>query len=114
MSIEDAKNILQGEDDAATQYFRKNSEKKLKRKFLPIVQQATDQVGVTSSYKKLTDNLGMLSGLIDTESLDLDNYVTDKAMDGLFLMVAEEEKKIRENPVARTTDLLKKVFGNAL
>lgn len=112
MSIEDARQILQGEDDAATQYFRKNSGDALKQKFLPIVEDATDKVGVTSSYKKLSENLGVLSGFIDTDKLDLDEYVTNKAMDGLFLMVAAEEKKIRENPVERTTDLLKKVFSN--
>lgn len=113
MSIADARDILQGEDDAATQYFRKNSGEKLKEKFLPIVKQATSQVGVTSKYKKMTDKLGMLSSFIDTDSLDLDDYVTDKAMDGLFTMVAAEEKKIRENPIARTTDLLKKVFSSS-
>lgn len=111
MSIADARDILQGEDDAATRYFRNNSGKKLKEKFLPIVKQATNQAGVTSKYKKMTDKLGMLSSYIDTGNLDLDDYVTDKAMDGLFTMVAVEEKKIRENPVARTTDLLKKVFS---
>ena len=111
MSIADAKDILQGEDDAATRYFRENSGEKLKEKFLPIVKQATNQVGVTSSYKKLTDKMGMLSSFVDTDKLDLDEYVTNKAMDGLFTMVAVEEKKIRENPIERTTDLLKKVFS---
>jgi Protein of unknown function (DUF4197) len=113
MSIVDAKEILQGEDDAATQYFRENSGDKIKEKFLPIVKEATSQVGVTSSYKKMTDKLGFLSGYVDTSSLDLDDYVTNKAMDGLFTMVAAEEKKIRENPLERTTDLLKKVFSTA-
>ena len=112
MSISDARDILQGDDDAATQYFRRTSSDRLKEKFLPIVSDATNQVGVTSKYMKMVDKLGMFSGLIDTDDLDLDNYVTDKAMDGLFTMVALEEKKIRENPVARTTDLLKKVFGS--
>jgi hypothetical protein len=111
MSISDAKEILQGEDDAATQYFRLHSADKLKGKFLPIVKEATSQTGVTSSYKKLTDKLGMLSSFIDTDKLDLDEYVANKAMDGLFLVVAAEEKKIRENPIERTTDLLKKVFS---
>ena len=112
MSISDAKEILQGDDDAATQYFRSHSGEKLKGKFLPIVKDATNSVGVTSSYKKLTDKLGFLSSYMDTDKLDLDDYVTNKAMDGLFLMVAAEEKKIRENPVERTTELLKKVFGS--
>ncbi len=112
MSITDAKEILQGEDDAATQYFRKNSGDKLKEKFLPIVKEATSQTGVTSKYKNMTRNLGMLSNFIDTDSLDLDEYITNKAMDGLFTMVAAEEKKIRENPLERTSDLLKKVFSS--
>lgn len=112
MSISDARDILQGPDDAATQYFRRTSSDKLKEKFMPIVSNATDQVGVTAKYKKMTGKLGMLTDLINTDNLDLDNYVTDQAMDGLFTMVALEEKKIRENPVARTTDLLKKVFGS--
>jgi hypothetical protein len=112
MSISDAREILQGGDDAATQYFRKNSGEKLKAKFLPIVKVATNEVGITSKYKKMTDKLGVLSNYIDTDSLDVDEYVTDKAMDGLFLMVAAEEKKIRENPIERTTDLLRKVFSS--
>ena len=111
MSISDAKSILQGGDNAATEYFRQRSEEDLRARFTPIVKQATDQVGVTSKYKALTGNLGMMSGLVDTSGLDVDNYVTEKALDGLFQMIAIEEKKIRDNPVARTTDLLKKVFG---
>lgn len=110
MSIKDAQTILQGEDDAATQYFRKTSEDKLRERFQPVVKSSTDSVGVTASYKKLTENLGLMSKFIDTDKLDLDSYVTDKALDGLFTMIAVEEKKIRENPVARTTELLKKVF----
>ncbi len=113
MSIQDAKSILKGDDDAATQYFRENSGEKLKERFLPIVKQATSQTGLTSNYKKMVDKLGMFSSFIDTDSLDLDNYVADKAMDGLFTIVAEEEKKIRENPLERSTELLKKVFGSA-
>ena len=111
MSITDAKAILGGADDAATQYFRGHSSGVLKEKFLPIVKSATDQVGLTASYKSLVDKVGPVGGLVDTSSLDLDGYVTDKALDGLFLMVAREEKKIRDNPVERTTELLKKVFA---
>lgn len=111
MSISDAKSIVQGNDSAATEYFRQRSEGDLRARFAPIVKQATDQVDVTSKYKALTGNLGMMSGLVDTSGLDVDNYVTEKALDGLFKMIAVEEKKIRNNPVARTTDLLKKVFG---
>lgn len=111
MTIIDAKNILTGSDDAATRYFEKTSSVRLKQNFLPIVKSATDKVGLTSSYKNLIGKLGPLTGFMDTSSLDLDNYVANKALDGLFLIVAREEKKIRENPVERTTDLLKKVFS---
>jgi len=111
MSITDAKNILTGPDNAATEYFKKSGSSKLYDKFLPVVKTSTDNVGVTSRYKELVDKLGPVSGFMDTGSLDLDSYITNKALDGLFLMVASEEKKIRKNPAARTTELLKKVFG---
>ena len=81
-------------------------------RYLPIVEKSTDRVGVTSNYKEMVDKLGFASKFIDTESLDVDRYVTNKAIDGLFLMVAREEKLIRENPAARTTELLKKVFSS--
>ncbi len=112
MSIEDAYGILQGPDNAATEYLKKTSGGKLHQQFLPIVKQATNNVGVTENYKALIDNLGMMSKLIDVESLDLDKYVTDKAVNGLFNLVANEEKSIRADPAARTTDLLKKVFSS--
>lgn len=112
MSLEDARAILKGPDDAATQYFRKVSEDKLKARFLPVVQQATDQAGVTSAYKKLMQKAGPYASMLGQQATDVDGYVTGKAMDGLFKMIAAEEKAIRENPVQRTTDLLKKVFGS--
>ena len=111
MTVNDAKNILSGPDDAATQYFRRTGGETLKQKFLPIVKNATEDVHLTSTYKNLVGKLGPVSGLIDTSSLDLDSYVTDKALDGLFLIVAREEKKIRDNPVERTSEILKKVFA---
>lgn len=112
MSVTDAMNILNGSDDAATQYFRKASEASLVSKFKPIVTQATDSTGVTSYYKQLTGKVApLLGGLLNNSSLDLDQYVTDEAMDGLFQYIAKEEKSIRDNPAARTTDILKKVFG---
>ena len=110
MTINDAKAILSGPDDAATQYFRKTSETQLHEKFLPIVKNATEQAGVTASYKNLIKQAGPLAGFLGADAGDLDGYVTKKSLDGLFKMIAVEEKKIRENPVARTTDLLKKVF----
>ena len=112
MSIQDARGILNGPDDAATKYFRRTSGEKLVNRFLPIVGRATDRVGVTSNYKEMVDKLGFMSRFFDTESLDVDRYVTNRAIDGLFLMLAREEKLIRENPASRTTELLKKVFAN--
>lgn len=112
MSLADAKSILKGPDDAATQYFRKSSEAKLKERFLPIVKTATDQAGVTAAYKKLMQKAGPAAQFLSPGAADLDTYVDDKAVDGLFKMIAVEEKRIRQDPVARTTDLLKKVFGS--
>ena len=120
MSITDAKNILTGTNDAATQYFRKTTSTNLYAKFLPIVKAATDKCGVTAAYKTMMSKVGASSqvtgllgktGLVKPEDMDIDAYVTNKALDGLFTMVAAEEKQIRENPVARTTDVLKNVFG---
>jgi hypothetical protein len=113
MTVADAKAILTGPNDAATQYFRKTSETQLHEKFLPIVKEATARTGVTASYKNLLQQAGPLASFLSKDATDLDGYVTAKALDGLFKMVAVEEKKIRENPAARTTDLLKKVFGSA-
>ncbi len=120
MSTDDARTILVGTNNAATQYFRRTTETNLYAKFLPIVKRATDQTGATAAYKQLmakvegANSLGSFGrSLLGTESLDVDAYVTDKALDGLFKMVADEEKRIRENPAARTTALLQKVFGAA-
>jgi len=117
MNVEDAKKLLSGGNDSATQFFKGKGEKQIQEKMLPVIKEATAKTGVTSSYKKLLDQasgggnsfLGKLN--INTASLDVDSYVTQKASDGLFKMIAEEEKRIRENPQARTTELLKKVFG---
>lgn len=112
MSMADAKSILKGPDDAATQYFRKTSEAKLKERFRPIVQAATDQAGVTSAYKSLMRQAGPTAKLLGVQATDLDAYVEGKAVDGLFKMIAAEEQRIRQDPLARGTDLLKKVFGS--
>ncbi len=111
MTINDARKILSGPDNAATQYFRETGGDTLKDRFLPIVKDATENVELTAKYKNLVGKLGPVSGLVDTSTLDLDSYITDKALDGLFLIVAREEKKIRDNPLERTTGLLKKVFA---
>jgi len=111
MTIADAKEILNGPKDAATQYFSKATRETLLKQCQPIVKQATDQVGLTFAYKQLTDRAKVLSPFMKTKAMDLDGYVTDKALDGLFAMVALEEEKIRQDSEARTTDLLKQVFG---
>ncbi|MGR8948476.1 MAG: DUF4197 domain-containing protein [Gammaproteobacteria bacterium] len=111
MSIDDAKGILNGGDHAATDYLRRTSSDKLRDRFKPLVNEAIGQVGVTGKYQDLVNKADVLSGFVDTDKLDLGNYVTDKALDGVFFMVGEEERKIRENPAARTSELLKKVFA---
>ena len=112
MTLKDAVNILKGEPDAATQYFKRTSSSHLNNAIKPIVATATNSVGVTDSYKKMIGKAGFLSKYVDKDSLDIDQYITDKAIDGLFTKIAVEEKRIREDPVARTTDLLKDVFGS--
>lgn len=109
MTISDAVGILKGPDNAATEYFRLNSQTRLATSFRPIVANATSKVGVTLHYKKLVKQAERL-GLTGSKDLDLDNYVTNKALDGLYLMIAAEEKRIRQDPVARTTELLRRVF----
>ncbi len=111
MSVDDARTILDGPDDAATRYFRRVGEERLTARVRPIVTEATSRAGVTASYKQMVDRAGPAAGLVGGESLDLDGYVTGKALDGLFAVIAAEEKRIREDPAARGTDLLRKVFG---
>ena len=113
MTIDDAIGIIRGSDDAATQYFRAKTESSLSEQFLPLVTEATDQAGVTQAYKQLNSKAGGFLSAFggDEDDLDLDRYVTNKALDGLFVYIAAEEKQIRENPVARTTDLLKALFN---
>lgn len=110
MDFDDARGILTGGDNAATKYFRKTTSAEIAEKFLPIVKQATARVQLADKYNEYAGQAAKL-GLIDEKSADLDRYVTQKAIDGLFLMVAEQEKAIRKNPVATGSALLKKVFG---
>jgi hypothetical protein len=112
MTVQDAQGILNGPDDAATEYFRAHTQAELTEKMRPIVAEATAHAGVTSAYKSMTARAGGLTSLVSGDAVDLDGYVTEKTLDGLFLMVATEEKKIREDPAARSTELLKKVFGS--
>jgi RNA binding exosome subunit len=113
MTVEDAMGILNGGDTAATKFFEKKTRPKLFEAFKPSVAKSMDQVGTARTYKEMigTYETIPLASLVGTPSLDLDTYVTNKALDGLFIKVGEEEKKIRTNPAARTTDLLRKVFG---
>lgn len=109
MSFDDAKNILNGGETAATNYFREKTSRKLYGAFKPIVSTSMEQVGVTNHYKQLIQKYESIP-FVQKPSLDLDHHVTSKALEGLFYMVGKEEKKIRTDPAARITDLLKKVF----
>ncbi len=110
MSINDAKNILNGPDDAATQYFKKHTGDQLRSLFKPTIDKSLDQVGSTKYYNQLTDKIADVPVVGENININLPDYVTEQALDGLFTMLASEEKKIRENPTARTTELLKTVF----
>lgn len=110
MTIEDAWAILRGEEDAATQYLKRTTSGLLKEKFKPVIQNSLNKVNATKYYGDIVTRYNQIP-LVQKVNPDLDDYATDKAIEGLFLMIAKEEKNIRENPVARTTELLKKVFG---
>jgi hypothetical protein len=110
MTFEDAKKILGGGDTSATEYFKKKTHDKLYGAFKPVISSSMNEVGCTRSYKEMMGKYESVP-FMDKQSLDLDHYVTNKALDGLFYMVGEEEKKIRTDPAARVTDLLKTVFG---
>jgi hypothetical protein len=113
MTLQDAKGILQGGETAGTDYFRRSTEAQLRKRFLPIVQRATDNVGLAQQYERYAEKAAAL-GLVKKEQADLDRYVTQKALDGLFLTVAEEEKKIRKDPLAAGSSIVRKVFGALL
>ena len=110
MTFSDAKKILQGRDNEATLYFEDKTRGRLHELFKPIVHSAMSEVGVTRWYQELEAKVRSIP-FTESLNLDLDGYVTNKALDGLFFMVAEEERKIRQDPAARITDLLKEVFG---
>lgn len=111
MSFADARKILNGRDNEATLYFKEKTQDSLTQTFKPIVHTAMSEVGVTRSYQALDAKVRSIP-FADNLSFDLDKYVTSRALDGLFFMLAEEERKIRQNPSARVTDLLKEVFGS--
>lgn len=110
LTFSDVWNILTGQKDAATQYLKRTTTAQLSTAFQPIIQQSLDKVGATRYYTDLTTRYNMIP-LVKPVETDLNKYATGKAIDGLFVLVAQEEANIRENPVARTTALLKKVFG---
>ncbi|RMG05079.1 MAG: DUF4197 domain-containing protein [Nitrospirae bacterium] len=112
LTFDDAMKILKGGDTAATDYFREKTYDELFASFRPVVSESMNQVGVTNQYKSLLEKGKGLSPFLDTKEFDLDDYVTEESLDGLFRMMAKEEKAIRTNPAERVTDLLKKVFGS--
>lgn len=111
MTFEDAQKILNGDNTAATDYFKEKTTPQLTEAFKPVVAESMNQVGVTRSYKALTDRYTAMVPFAKMDSMDLDSYVTGKSLDGMFFKVGQEEAKIRTNPAARTTDILKKVFA---
>jgi hypothetical protein len=112
MSVADAKAILTGGDDSATQYFRTKTESTLATKFKPIVMQYTSKLGVTQSYNSLAGRAAQF-GLLDAKAANIDDYVTAQALDGLYTMIAKEELAIRQDPVGQASRLLRRVFGAA-
>ena len=110
MSVQDAKGILTGGDTAGTAYFRRTTRDQLHKRFLPIVAKATAKVQLAQKYDQYADR-ALAVGMLKKEDANLDEYVTQKALDGLYLMVAEEEKKIRKDPVGTGSSIIKKVFG---
>jgi uncharacterized protein DUF4197 len=110
MSLDDAKRILTGGDNSVTEFFKTRTEGPLAAKFLPIVKQATDRVGLAKKYDDIAGQ-GAKIGLIKGDAANIDQYVTDRALDGLYLMIGEEEHAIRQNPAAAGSAIISKVFG---
>jgi hypothetical protein len=112
MSVQDAKGILSGGDTAATDYFKRTTQSELTKRFLPVVKKATDRVGLAQQYNGLAGQASQF-GLVNQEQSTVESYVTAKALDGLYLMIAEQEKAFRQNPLSATSDIVKRVFGAA-
>jgi hypothetical protein len=110
MTISDGFSILRGEDNAATTYLKNKTSVQLKGKFNPIVKNAISQVKVTKYWNPIINTYNKIP-FIEKQNPNLEDYITSKAMDGLFHMIEKEEKKIRKDPLARVTDILKRVFG---
>ncbi len=110
MTVADAKAILTGPQDAATQYFKKTTSAQMAEKFLPIVTKATEKVQLAETYNKYAEMVSKY-GVVKKEDAKIEQYVTNKALDGVYLMIAKEEAAIRQDPVGQASSLLKKVFG---
>ncbi|MES2013948.1 MAG: DUF4197 domain-containing protein [Pseudomonadota bacterium] len=110
MSVDDAKTILTGGNDAATQYFKKTTSAPMAEKFLPIVKKATENVQLAQQYNRFAE-AGSKFGVVNKDQANLEQYVTQKTLDGVYLMMAKEEAAIRKDPVGQASNLLKKVFG---
>ncbi|MDD2701635.1 MAG: DUF4197 domain-containing protein [Sideroxydans sp.] len=110
MTVNDAKDILLGNDDAATQYFRRSTESALSARFKPVVARSMDKVQLAQAYNRFAGK-GVKLGLVKEKDAHLDDYITRKALDGLFLMIAEQEKAIRKDPLQATGDLARKIFS---
>ena len=110
MTLQDAKGILSGGQTSVTDYFRRNTSAQLTQRFLPIVKKSTERVGLAQQYNSLAGQASSY-GLIQKDQSTIEDYVTQKSLDGLYLMIGEQEKAFRSNPLGATSDIVKKVFG---
>jgi hypothetical protein len=110
MSVQDAKKILTGGETAGTEYFKRTTSKPLAERFLPIVKKATDHVGLAQQYNSIASQ-GVAFGVVKEDQATIERYVTQKALDGLYFMIGEQEKAFRKNPVGASSDIVRKVFG---
>ncbi len=110
MSVTDAKNILTGGDDSVTRFFAEKTRAPLGEKFLPVVTRATEKVGLANQYNRVAGQAAGI-GLVRSEDANIQRYVTGKSLDGLYTIIGEEERKIRQDPVGTGSAILKKVFG---
>jgi hypothetical protein len=110
MTLQDAKGILTGGPTSVTDYFKRTTSAQLTQRFLPIVKNATDKVGLAQQYNSLAGQ-GAALGLIKKDDAKIENYVTSKTLDGLYFMIGEQEKALRANPLGATSDIVRKVFG---
>lgn len=110
MTLQDAKGILQGGQTSVTDYFKRTTSTQLTQRFLPMVKQATDQVGLAQQYNGLAGQAAQF-GLIKKDQSTIEGYVTQKSLDGLYFMIGEQEKAFRANPIGATSDIVKRVFG---